>query len=182
MEEYTKEAINVAYKALDVARYVINCSNEYRYEISNLKLQKLLYFIQAFYLSSGNCTPCFDDEIEAWKFGPVVKCVYEEYRQFGANNIPRVYEYTVFDSEKAETKVYEYSDDIIKKEDRDKILLLIKSFSSFTASQLVDITHRQSPWLNACNSSDRIITKEAIKEFFLSMKNNYKRMEVNAGC
>ena len=54
---------------LNVARYIINYSNQEKYGISNLRLQKLLYFVQAYYLiSSGN--PCFDDRIEAWGFRP----------------------------------------------------------------------------------------------------------------
>ena len=35
----------MAYKVLDVARYIINYSNKMEYGISNLKLQKLLYFV-----------------------------------------------------------------------------------------------------------------------------------------
>ena len=47
-------------RILDVARYIINYSNEKNYGISNLKLQKLLYFVQAFFLvcSHGQQT-CF---------------------------------------------------------------------------------------------------------------------------
>lgn len=53
--------------ALDVARYVINYSNEKEYGISNLKLQKVLYFIQACYLISDlEQGPCFSERIEAW--------------------------------------------------------------------------------------------------------------------
>lgn len=67
---------------LNVARYIINYSNQEKYGISNLRLQKLLYFVQAYYLiSSGN--PCFGDRIEAWDFGPVVPVVYHEFKRFG---------------------------------------------------------------------------------------------------
>ena len=40
----------MSYKVLDVCRHVINYSNEHDYGISNLKLQKVLYFIQAYFL------------------------------------------------------------------------------------------------------------------------------------
>ena len=63
------------YSVLDVAKYVIFYSNEKKYDISNLKLQKILYFIQAEFLVSEN-EPCFYEEIEAWNFGPVVPEVY----------------------------------------------------------------------------------------------------------
>ena len=51
------------YKVLDVSRHVINYSNEKEYGISNLKLQKILYFIQAFFLVSAS-EQCFEEKIE----------------------------------------------------------------------------------------------------------------------
>ena len=78
------------YDAIDVSRYVINYSNQHEYGISNLKLQKILYFIQAYFLMSTlNHTACFQDVIEAWDFGPVVPSVYHEFKQYGAGDIPR---------------------------------------------------------------------------------------------
>lgn len=55
----------MAYNVLDVCRYVINYSNDKDYGISNLKLQKILYFIQAYFLISAN-KKCFEEKIEAW--------------------------------------------------------------------------------------------------------------------
>ena len=49
----------MSYKVLDVCRHVINYSNEHDYGISNLKLQKVLYFIQAYFLTKKkDHTPC----------------------------------------------------------------------------------------------------------------------------
>lgn len=56
------------YSVLDVARYVVARSNRAG-AISNLKLQKVLYFIQAEFLVVQNM-PCFAEQIEAWDFGP----------------------------------------------------------------------------------------------------------------
>ena len=74
------------YRALDIAKYIINHEHEEGREISNLRLQKLLYFIQAkFIVETGK--PCFSDPIEAWDFGPVVTSVYHEYKLFGSFDI-----------------------------------------------------------------------------------------------
>ena len=79
----------MTYKVLDIARYIINYSNEQQYGISNLKLQKLLYFVQAEFLAfTEKKQPCFQEEIEAWGFGPVVPGVYKEFRQYGSSNSP----------------------------------------------------------------------------------------------
>lgn len=48
----------MSYKVLDVCRHVINYSNEHDYGISNLKLQKVLYFIQAYFLTKKKVVLC----------------------------------------------------------------------------------------------------------------------------
>ena len=75
------------YSALVVARYIIKRCNELNRPISNLKLQKLLYFVQAEFLV-GEGSACFPEEIEAWDFGPVVPEVYHRYKAYGSASIP----------------------------------------------------------------------------------------------
>lgn len=70
------------YSALEIAKYVINKCTRDRYPISNLQLQKILYYIQKEFLENGSIA--FEEEIEAWQFGPVVPCVYRQYCGFGA--------------------------------------------------------------------------------------------------
>lgn len=72
-------------KALDVAKYIVNESTLKNYQISNLKLQKILFFLQREFLKQGK--EAFEDDIEAWQFGPVVPVVYQEFCMFGANPI-----------------------------------------------------------------------------------------------
>ena len=55
--------------------------------ISNLKLQKLLYYAQGSFLAVTD-KPLFEDNIVAWCHGPVVESVYHEYKSNGSNGIP----------------------------------------------------------------------------------------------
>lgn len=138
------------YKALIIARYVIRYCRDRGYYVSNLKLQKILYFIQAEFLTTKGI-PCFSDRIEAWDFGPVVPAVYHEYKHFGSSNI------------------IEEIDEIptISTIDQGLINGKIEECNQYSASQLVDFTHHQTPWLKAykkyCNN---VIGNDAIKEFF----------------
>lgn len=75
------------YDALTVAEYVIKYSTLSGMPVSNLRLQKVLYFIQAEFMVSTN-SECFNDRIEAWDLGPVVPTVYRKYKVFGASSIP----------------------------------------------------------------------------------------------
>ena len=107
------------YNVLDVSRYVINYSNEKDYGISNLKLQKILYFIQAYFLiSTPNGMPCFREKIEAWDFGPVVPEAYREYKQYGSTDIPVILSFIDFDNDDIQTFASTYMLDMCIPEDQ----------------------------------------------------------------
>ena len=139
----------MAYSALEVAKYVINHEHSNGREITNLRLQKLLYFVQAKVLvETGN--PCFDDEMEAWDFGPVVPAVYYAYKVFGSLDI--------------------ITDDAAPVLSRrisifiDSILEYCKNFPTF---QLVEITHKQNPWVSARRMGQKsVISKDSIVGYF----------------
>lgn len=80
----------MAYKAMDIAKYIIDKCTTDRHPISNLQLQKILYYVQKAFLENGMLA--FIDEIEAWQFGPVVPEVYYQYCGFGSLNIRMAYD------------------------------------------------------------------------------------------
>lgn len=76
--------------SLDLAKYIVTkCVNE-NCPISNLQLQKILYYIQEWSLKNTG-EPIFPDDIEAWQFGPVVPKVYYYFCGFGAMPISSNY-------------------------------------------------------------------------------------------
>lgn len=80
----------MSYSALEIAKYVIDKCTRDEQPVSNLQLQKILYYIQKTFLKNG--TEAFEDEMEAWQFGPVVPNVYYQYCGFGAMEIRMRYE------------------------------------------------------------------------------------------
>ena len=74
------------YRALDLSRYIVNKCIAEDNEISNLQLQKILFYIQRHFLQELD-RAAFADEIEAWMFGPVVPNVYYYFCAFGATPI-----------------------------------------------------------------------------------------------
>ncbi len=150
------------YDVLDVCRYIISYSQDNRYSISNLKLQKLLYLIQAYFLICIN-KPCFKDKIEAWSFGPVVPKAYREYKSFGSSSIPKQRWYI---KPSGETSLFDDYD--IKKADKERINAVIDQFKNNSATDLVKITHAQDPWKNAYKEGkNKEITTEAIRRYFV---------------
>ena len=148
----------MVYDALDISRYVIDYSNKTGYGISNLKLQKILYLIQAYFLIQTGCR-CFTDKIEAWDIGPVIPTVYGKYEQFGGLDIPECYDPGGSD----------ITDDFIASTDKLLVRSVVHKFADYTATDLVTLTHSQSPWINAYMPSlHNEITPSTLKEYFSS--------------
>lgn len=74
------------YTAMELAKYIVSKCYYDGCPISNLQLQKILYYIQKEFLKE-TATPAFRDDIEAWQFGPVVPNVYYHFCGFGAMRI-----------------------------------------------------------------------------------------------
>lgn len=134
--------------AIYLSKYVISLFEDRDAPITNLKLQKVLYYIQGyFYRHFGKAA--FPDEIYNWQYGPVVPVVYYEYNDNGSaplKNREFFDNYTIADYEK---KLIE---SIV-----DKCVFI-------STSRLVSMTHSESPWKNAGSGS--IIEKNSIEVFF----------------
>ena len=70
------------YDAVSVAKYVINYCMKKAAPVTNLKLQKILYYLWIeFYKATGK--PLFNNTIRAWPLGPVVPDVYDRFCAYG---------------------------------------------------------------------------------------------------
>lgn len=140
------------YRALDVAKYIIWHCKENSYSISNLKLQKLLYFVQAQFLVVLGVS-AFAEDIEAWDFGPVVPEVYQYFKLWGSSEIPK--------------RVVNGANCKIFKRDQEIIDEILKECAPYSANALMNIAHNQKPWCEVyekyCNN---VIKTKKIKEYF----------------
>ena len=140
----------MSYNVFEIARYIIYYETQAGRYVNNLRLQKLLYFVQAKYLVEKE-KPLFEERMEAWNFGPVVPKVYREYSYYGLNHI----------------FCYDETDDFLIDSDTKKIInSMLDSCSEYDTSTLVDIIHGQEPWIHAHKSDDRTITPLAIYSYF----------------
>lgn len=152
------------YKAISVAKYIINYSNSIDSPISNLKLQKLLYYVQAAFLVEDD-KKCFDDEIVAWAFGPVVPEVYQVYRVFGRKNIPQQEDEKEAYLDLEKMKIVYRSVQAIKEHDAGIIKRVVDAYAQIeNPYELVRKTHEESPWENT-EINEKISCKK-IKQFY----------------
>lgn len=71
--------------ALELAKYILKKSSK---DLSNLELQKTLYFAELDYIKEFD-KHLISDDFEAWQYGPVAREVYVEYRNYSANSIDK---------------------------------------------------------------------------------------------
>lgn len=146
----------MAYDLLGVCRLIVNYSNEKDYNISNLKLQKLLYYIQAYFLVKKK-RPCFDEDIEAWACGPIVPAAYMVFEQYGGCNIPEIRDGRIGKEIRACA---------FRKEDAEDIRRIVDVFSGYSASAMTVLSMKQGPWKECRELGKKRIAEEAILRCF----------------
>ena len=124
--------------------------------ISHLKLQKLAYYCQGFFLALFD-RPLFNENIEAWQHGPVCRDLYQEYKKFGSNRIELAS--SDFDPEA-----------VLGEEEFGLVEEVYQVFGQFTAWKLRDMTHEEAPWREAF-PSESSITPESMKAYFRTQLN-----------
>jgi uncharacterized phage-associated protein len=136
-------------EALDVARYMLTLVNEEEGDLmSNLKLQKLLYYAQGYYLAICG-EPLFEDEIFAWQYGPVVPSVYHMYKHYGRQAIPAPEE---FDS------------NVLSERERQIVADVYEEYGQYEASVLMHFTHEEPPWQSTMQSA--AISHKKLADYF----------------
>jgi len=135
-----KKSSPVKYEALDIAKYFIWKSAEEKKPITNKKLQKLVYYAQAWYLvASKGSKSLFDEKIDAWIHGPVVSSVYHAYKQFGFHEIDS----KLGDENNFEPNVKQLLDEVWD------------VYGKLDANALEALTHSESPWQEARSMLDQ---------------------------
>jgi uncharacterized phage-associated protein len=146
------------YQALTIAKWFIAWAEAEDEELSNLKLQKLLYYAQGHYLAERGA-PLFADEIQAWAHGPVVPQIYHSYKRPSGSTI-----------------VLPESDPFTWDEvDPATASLLVKVWNTYgglSAGRLRNMTHEESPWQKHWrpDEHDSAIPVQEIHDYFGSRR------------
>jgi uncharacterized phage-associated protein len=148
--------------AKQVANYILWLSDDSDSGelISNLKLQKLLYYCQGFHLAMFD-QPLFPNEIQAWQHGPVVKEIYQLFQGQGAIAAPN-------DADR-KNAVDSLTDD--QKEMIDNVYNL---YGQFSAWRLREMTHQEAPWVESYQEGvlNKVIPNQLMKDYFKTQLTN----------
>lgn len=142
----------------DTADFLIFEVRERGELLTNLKLQKLLFYAQAWYLVLQN-KPLFSEDFQAWVHGPALPSQYQRFKKFEWRPITE-----------------EITPPTLVENIRSHFIEIVDVFGVETASALELMTHNEAPWLTARKGipadqpSKAIISKESMQAFYSSLK------------
>jgi len=149
---------------LNVAQYFIvrAYQESMEAEMTNMKVQKLLYYAQSLHLAMFD-EPLFDEEIQAWRYGPVCPPAYRFYSDFEANQLP-------IPSQECLLEIPDEKKELLEE--------IWEYFGGYHAYRLSGMTHVEFPWkkarigLHSDASSTKPILLEDMKEL------GYQKLDV----
>lgn len=140
--------------AASIARYIVRFFQQVGDPISNLKLQKLLYYCQGWHLALRD-TPLFQDRLEAWVHGPVQPGVYGTYKYNRWSSITE-----------------DVAEADLTPEEKSVIADVLAVYGTDSGYELELRTHAEPPWLHARGNiptdeeSHTVISQPTMAAFF----------------
>lgn len=133
--------------ANDVAAYIL----QQRTAVESVRLQKLLYYAQAWHLATMDA-PLFDDQIRAFELGPVVHSVWTNYR--GRATITR--------------RQAVGNPDALTGSEQAVVDAVIEAYRRIKPFEMSELTHVEDPWVDAWKApgGDRVISHEAMRRYY----------------
>lgn len=147
----------------ELAEYIIADCNSKGISITNKKLQKLMFYCQAWSLALDD-KRLVDNEFEAWVHGAVLRPLYSKYAKHGYTNIEM--DFATNEKKKA-TFLIDYPNKKVI-----RIQQVLETYAKYSADELEDINHSEYPWLKtreglaANENSNRPITDSLIMEYY----------------
>ena len=143
---------------INLADFLLVESRDRGEVLTNLKLQKLLYYSQAWRLALTN-EPLVVEDFQAWVHGPVLPSQYHRFSNFKWRPL------------EVESTRPDFAEDV-----RQHLIEIVDVFGSETAVALELMTHREKPWLDARGGlpldaiSDAVIPKASMAEFYRALQ------------
>ena len=150
------------YTPLDIANWFIANIIGAGDAVTHLKLQKLVYYAQAWSLANLN-KPLFEEDYQAWAHGPVVPSLYDQFRHYHWEALPHPESVPEFDEE---------TESLLKD--------ILEAYGEHSAKTLETLTHKEAPWKDARGNlpdeakSNVVISKESMRKFYSEL---YKQID-----
>lgn len=147
-----------------IANWVIEWANERDIPLSNMAINKIVYFLHAHYLVEFH-KPLVSAKIEAWEHGPVFRELYRVFKDFGSQPIEK--KATKLNAETGETEICQAK---LDDEDKDFLEKLLPRYCYLSASHLRSLSHEQNgPWDKVWNHQGEVNSTMEISNHSISL-------------
>lgn len=154
------------YDVRSVANFVLDVAQTDGRNVSNLHVNKIVYFLHADFLAAFS-RPLVTAKIEAWTHGPVFRELYREFKEFGNAPITERAKYLDPETGRRRNAIWRFTSD-------EEVFLreLVKKYVAMTPGALVAQSHIEGgPWDQTWNHETKTnasmkISDEAIKSWY----------------
>jgi uncharacterized phage-associated protein len=159
----------MAYPAAAIANEFLDLAGRSERKLTQIEIQKLVYFAHGWHLALKD-QELFPEQIEAWKYGPVVRKLYDAFKKFGNSQITqKALDWTIGPQGKV---AYCYPSIQSPSVENDAVARTVvqsvwSKYGLLPAFRLVEITHLPgSPWEQALANGNSFIPNDGIKAYF----------------
>lgn len=131
--------------------------------MSNKYLQKLVYLAQGFHLAAYG-EPLFNEPIEAWDFGPIVPTLFDYYKKYGPNALPKPIGLNL---------------DLYTKDVRQLLDDIYCIYGQYASWRLRIMLYHEAPWKKQDDDLGKIITTDALQTVFINLIEKLKQKSCN---
>lgn len=146
---------------LDVSHHIIELSTEIGEPVTNMKLQKLLFYSYVWNLVEHKKDKLFEEPILAWKYGPVIASAYHVYKKYGADSIK---------------ESVDGDPTVLTSSQKDIIEDVFNIYGKMNGIELAQLTHSERPWLETYEEGkENVIADELMYEFYSAKKDRVEK-------
>ncbi|PAY25885.1 Panacea domain-containing protein [Ligilactobacillus salivarius] len=156
-----------------VANFIIKIAMEKDSPVTNLKLQKIMFFLQGYCLCKYE-TPLIDGTFSKWRYGPIEEDVYRNFKNNGASPITYEYEVANIKDGIIHVRTVKMDRNVLNSDVANDFEKIVENLVAIESWKLVEMTHSHSSWkdyvdkINTHEAKD--YTNEEIKECFIANK------------
>ncbi len=154
------------HSARSIANSILNIAHKAGKQLTNMQLQKLVYFAHGWHLALKG-EPLLEDTVNAWNFGPVIPPLYNSLKKYGNGIVTEPIKRK--DQETGEVVSFEEPESEYVKQLLQRVWEI---YGNMTGAQMSYLTHQpDTPWDCTWKKEKfSIITNESIRDHFLSLK------------
>ena len=158
--------------AIHIADSILATAHLYGMKLDPLQINKMCHLVNGFTLEERD-EPAFYNNVEAWKYGPVIPEVYDAYRSYGAGTITHLETCrTPLTDASAVSRRYDELVKIIGPNVASIISGVVKEYGKFSGNDLVGMTHgKDTPWKAAYKPGrNNVIPTSTIRDFYRRLR------------